>query len=217
MAFLDSSGLSHFLDKLKSYFLPVSGGKMSGAIAFDSDNVMLCQSSRTKRLLLSGGNNAAAAAGAKITLNGGDRTTEAGQFVIQAGTGSTWSQLIGAPDGTLSWGGSGVVTAASLAPVEIPLTDADVFTFTTLKAWRSGNTVQVYLYFKTPATAPSSWTTIATGLPAPMMQLKTCAATWTASYARPVALSVETDGSIKAIYGKASNIYGITFSYVTAG
>lgn len=111
---------------------------------------------------------------------------------------------------------SNFLTASDLTPVEIPLTDAGYMDFTTLKAWRSGNVVQVYLYFKTPATAPSSWTTIATGLPAPMMQLKTCAATWTASYARPVALSVETDGSIKAIYGKASNNYGITFSYVTA-
>lgn len=111
---------------------------------------------------------------------------------------------------------SDFVTAQDLTPVEVPLTDAGYMDFTTLKAWRSGNTVNVYLYFKTPATAPSSWTAIASGLPAPMMQLKTCAATWTASYSRPIALSVETDGTIKAIFGKASNTYGITFSYVTS-
>ena len=216
MAFLDSSGLSHFLDKLKSYFLPVSGGTMSGAIEFDSNDVMLCQATRTKRLVLTGGDNSAAAAGAKITLNGGDRATEAGQFVIQAGTGTTWAQLVGTPAGTLSWGGSGVVTAASLAPVEIALTDAEYCTFTTLKAWRSGNVVNVSLYFKMPSTAPSTWTEIASGLPAPMDPLKTMANTWTGSYARPAAIAVESDGKLRVNFGKAATSYVLVFSYITS-
>ena len=202
-------------DVLSGGYLPLSGGTMSGTLVFDTDPA-LRMSSLDGMLVMCGGTGAGASAGAKLTLYGRDHAS-AGGFILQAGNSSGWKQLKGDASGSLSWGNSPVITAASLEPVEISLTDAGYMDFTTLKAWRSGNVVQVYLYFKTPATAPSAWTTIATGLPAPMMQIKTCAATWTASYARPVALSVETDGSIKAIYGKASNNYGITFSYVTAG
>jgi len=131
---------------------------------------------------------------------------------------SDWVQILTSKQ--LSTNGGTIATTSyidsALAPVEVTLTDAGFVDFTTLKAWRTGNVVNAYLYFKNAATAPTAWTTIATGLPAPMMQLKTVASTWSSSYARPVALSVETDGSIKAIYGKASTTYGITFSYVTS-
>lgn len=102
-----------------------------------------------------------------------------------------------------------------LTPVEIPLTDSGVVTYEMLKAWRTGHTVSVNLYFNL-GSAISSWTQIAAGLPAPIARLRVAMSAWGTSYARPVLLSVETSGAIRAIYGKASTAYTIAFSYVTS-
>lgn len=148
-------------------------------------------------------------------------------YVRAKGSGSStwgaWTKILTSKDSISTnsisdWASatSDFVTAQDLTPVEVTLTDAGYVDFTTLKAWRTGNVVNVSVYLKLPATAPSSWTTIATGLPAPMAQLKTVATTWAASYARGLAVSVETDGTMKCIYGKASSTYALVFSYVTA-
>lgn len=104
----------------------------------------------------------------------------------------------------------------NLTPVEIPLTDSGYCTFTTLKAWRSGNVVTLYIYFKVPATAPSSFTEIASGLPPPPEQIRTIIGTWTGSFARSCVVAVETSGALRLCYGKASTNYCGTFSYVTS-
>lgn len=214
-----STATSSFLTEHQdiSGLLAKAGGTMTGGIIFGggASAGYVRRATTDAYTAIEGGSSTNN--GAVLILSGGTRSGYEGLFRLSARTDSSHiKNLDGRADGTLTWDGSPIVTMASLAPVEIPLTDAEVFSFTTLKAWRTGNVVNVYLYFKNAATAPTAWTVIATGLPAPMMQLKTVASTWGSSYARPVALSVETDGSIKAIYGKASTTYGITFSYVTS-
>lgn len=197
-----------------SGLLAKAGGTMSGTLIFDTD-LAIRMSSRDGMLVVCGGNGAGASAGAKLSLYGRDHAS-AGGFILQAGNSSGYKQLKGDADGSLSWGNSPVVTNASLAPVEVAVTDAEYVAFAPLKVWRSGNVVTVYAYFTTPASVATSWTTAATGLPKPLQQIKTVAGNWSSSYARPVAVSVESDGTMKMVYGKASTKYSTTFSYVAS-
>lgn len=107
-------------------------------------------------------------------------------------------------------------TKSSLATTEIPLTDSGYVTFSALKAWRSGNVVVVYIRFTLPATAPSSFTVVATGLPPPPEQVQTVISTWAASFSRACIAAVETDGSLRLTYGRNSFTYCGTFCYVTS-
>lgn len=198
-------------------YLPLAGGNVSGVTVFTANqsNGHLKRNNTSGYLLFSGGSSVNA--GAALSLSGSTRSSLEGYFRLTArSSSSTYAMLEGRPDGTLTWDDSNVLTEANTAPTEIPLTDAGYAEFTALNAWRTGNVVQVLLSFRTPATAPTDWTTIASGLPAPMAQLITIANTWTASYSRPVRLSVETDGTVKAINGKANIAYSIVFSYVTS-
>lgn len=241
MAFLDKTGLSYVLTKIKAWvesrgyltehqsldgyatvsalddYLPLAGGDVSGVVILTKNqtNGHFKRNVNTGYLLFSGGSSVND--GAALSLSGSTRSAREGYFRLTARSSDTTSAMLeGRPDGTLTWDGVDVLTAANTAPTEIPLTDAGYAEFTALNAWRSGHVVQVYLYFRIPATAPTDWTIIATGLPAPMAQLITIANTWTASYSRPVRLSVELDGSIKVINGKANIAYCIVFSYLTA-
>lgn len=56
-----------------------------------------------------GGNAASSTAGAKFILNGGSAASDPGKFTLQAGSPDGFKQLIGKPDGTLTWDGKGFV------------------------------------------------------------------------------------------------------------
>lgn len=108
MAYLDSSGLAHFLAKLKSSFLPTSGGTMSGVI---TRNGMLAQSGNTSGSI-SIQNGTAASGGGGIWMYGASNAN-AGKVRIQAydATNKRYCALDANGDGTLTWLGKNVITA----------------------------------------------------------------------------------------------------------
>lgn len=60
------------------------------------------------------GHSTNGAAGAKLSLAGANvnGANQGGDFTLQAGKSGAYCQFIGKPDGTLTWGGSNVITAA---------------------------------------------------------------------------------------------------------
>ena len=96
-------------------YLPLAGGILTGTLK--SSAAPALQSLNTdSQLILLGGNSTNAGGGAKLTLNGGEHT-DAGEFILQAGkpgdSTAVYSQLIGKPDGTLTWNGNKVISEAN--------------------------------------------------------------------------------------------------------
>jgi hypothetical protein len=57
-----------------------------------------------------GGDSANSLAGAKVLLYGGTHDSNPGNFLVQAGDSSSYKQLLGKPDGTLTWDGKDIIT-----------------------------------------------------------------------------------------------------------
>lgn len=96
-------GVSISMDGHTHPYLPLTGGTVSGTIVF-SGAIDMRSDTADKQLILLGGNGANASLGANLVLSGADYTNS-GWFTLQAGNSTGYKQLIGKPDGTLTWGG----------------------------------------------------------------------------------------------------------------
>ena len=102
----DLTQLAQAFNKL----LPLTGGDVTGVIATNA-YPSLKSSSATNEGSLSffGGNSASSDAGAKIYLYGGS-SSEAGSFLIQAGSTGGYAQLKGTSAGSLLWKNEPIIT-----------------------------------------------------------------------------------------------------------
>lgn len=91
-------------------FLPLSGGKLSGAIQF-ANALALSRTADNGHLQILGATSRSK--GASIELCGSSNPENAGGFVIRASNGSNDKDLVGLPDGTLNWGTGRVVCVDS--------------------------------------------------------------------------------------------------------
>lgn len=94
--------------------LPLSGGTMTGTLYFDTGGEAIIQNNLSNSdgfIGIYGG--AGYTNGAYITLSGKNRSSNAGAFSIYANDGVNGTKsLFGRPDGTLTWAGKDVITAA---------------------------------------------------------------------------------------------------------
>lgn len=212
MAFLDSSGLSHFLDKLKSYFLPVSGGTMSGII---TRNGMLAQSGNASGSI-SIQNGTAASGGGGIWLYGASNAN-AGKVRLQAysATHKQYCALDANGDGSLTWCSDPVLTKDfALEDIELTIPETSV-SITALRARRYGRVIEVMTEFQV-VSALSDWTTIASGLPAPPYNILGVGEHWNTSFKRGVRCQVSTAGNLNMRYGAAGTTYDWHCLYLAA-
>ena len=82
-------------------YLSVTGGRISGTIVFTGGNDIRSDTN-DKQIIILGGSANSTSAGAKLILSGADYT-DAGAFTLQTGNSTGYKQLIGKPDGTLTW------------------------------------------------------------------------------------------------------------------
>lgn len=212
MAYLDSSGLAHFLAKLKSSFLPTSGGTMSGII---TRNGMLAQSGNTSGSI-SIQNGTSAAGGGGIWMYGASHAN-AGKVRIQAysATHKKYCALDANGDGTLTWCGSPVLTK-NFALEDIALTTPDSsVSITSLRARRYGRVIEVMTEFQIVSVL-SDWTMIASGLPAPPYAILGVGEHWNASFKRGVRCQISTTGNLNLMYGAAGTTYDWHCIYLAA-
>ena len=95
---------NNIVSALSAFLLSLSGGTMTGAITFDGLNNIIKGADNTHQITLLGGSATGSANGAKLYLSGADHT-DGGAFILQAGNANSYKQLIGKPDGTLTWDG----------------------------------------------------------------------------------------------------------------
>ena len=98
------------LDDVPSTYLKLAGGTMTGAIV-STALYSLRASDNESQIVILGGSTGSATAGAKLILNGADYEN-AGRFTLQAGDADGYKQLMGKPDGALTWDGNDVLTSA---------------------------------------------------------------------------------------------------------
>lgn len=97
---------SNLSENIKSNFLKLSGGTMTGSFIVSGHIPAMVKNSDINRLLLCGGTTSEK--GAYIRLSGKDEKGYKGGFDIQASDGTNKSLLLGRADGTLTWGGKEV-------------------------------------------------------------------------------------------------------------
>lgn len=85
--------------------LSLSGGTMTGGITLTANNFVK-RSNDAGHLRLMGGTELAN--GASLTLLGIDHSAQPGQFMLRARDASTYKDLLGKPDGSLTWAGKSV-------------------------------------------------------------------------------------------------------------
>lgn len=95
--------------KAKDVCLPLSGGKIMGAITNPSDGAFSWTSGEYKCTMLLAGEWGTSAG---LSLRSKDATSETGFFNLLAADSTQSKLLQGRPDGTLQWGGNNVITSA---------------------------------------------------------------------------------------------------------
>lgn len=120
MAWLDENGLSHFLDKLKTYFLPLSGGTMTGTIKTNVA-VSMRRSVDDSYVGLYGGTDATS----WLAMYGKSHSTYAGWLRVKVSDGTNTKYLAFAPSGAATWGGENIATQAYVDAAIAAITDAD--------------------------------------------------------------------------------------------
>jgi len=93
--------------------LPLSGGTMTGTIT-TTGYPAIKSPTNADQITIAGGSGTGSADGAKFILNGGTRSSNAGEFTVQAGNGNGYKQLVGKPSGEFTWGGSNVAVMGTL-------------------------------------------------------------------------------------------------------
>lgn len=99
-------------------YLSLAGGSMSGAITTSAFNFIKRNVNNSHLTIMGGtgyGNSAS------ILLNGGESSSNAGEFQLLAHNGTTGRLFIGTPNGTLTWGGNNILTAANYNSYALPL------------------------------------------------------------------------------------------------
>lgn len=94
---------------VKNNYLPLAGGTMTGAIRVQTSGIFGINVRDDNYTVIYGGTGAGN--GARIILRGKDYS-DAGSFLIAAHNGVAARELIGKPDGTLTWAGNNVITSA---------------------------------------------------------------------------------------------------------
>lgn len=84
-------------------YLSTNGGTISGNIAVNKQFFGMTNTTLNGRNSIFGGTSEDT--GAFLFVYGKDHSSLAGQFILHANDGATTSELIGKPDGTLTWGG----------------------------------------------------------------------------------------------------------------
>lgn len=98
---------NNIVSALSAFLLSLSGGTMTGTIESTVDTI-LKKSTTTGSLIVLSGNSSNSNAGANIVLRGGEHTSNPGEFTLHAGNSNGYKQLVGKPDGTLTWDGNDV-------------------------------------------------------------------------------------------------------------
>ena len=93
--------------------ITAAGGTMTGSITTTALPAIKSPSN-ADQITIAGGSSTGAADGAKLILNGGTRSSNAGEFTAQAGKSGNYTALIGTPAGALTWGGSNVAVMGTL-------------------------------------------------------------------------------------------------------
>ena len=88
--------------------LDTAGGTLTGALIF-SGNYDIRSDTNDKQISIFGGSSGNSSTGAKCLLNGSSYTYP-GWFTLQAGDANGYKQLVGKPDGTLTWDGNALTT-----------------------------------------------------------------------------------------------------------
>lgn len=100
------------VNSVLSSYLPLAGGTMTGSIV-STTLYNLRNADNTTQMTILGGSDGGATSGAKLILSGADHAN-AGDFNLQAGNANGYKQLIGKPDGTLTWDGKDVCVVDSV-------------------------------------------------------------------------------------------------------
>ena len=103
---------SNLSETVKSKFLQLSGGTVTGAVAINRADGHIYKKDASGRLLLRGGTSTATD-GASIYLTGKDYSSGASTFQVRCHDGTNDKSFIAKPDGTLTWGGNSVVCISS--------------------------------------------------------------------------------------------------------
>lgn len=93
---------------LANNYLPLSGGTMTGYLTMGAEYIE--RNVDNASLTLCGGTSYSN--GAYVSLNGKDKSANAGVFYLVANDGTNSKSFKGNPDGTLTWGGNNVITSA---------------------------------------------------------------------------------------------------------
>lgn len=106
-------------------YLKKSGGTMTGDITLSGEGDIVASSKdfyfshasgdTTHRSVLLGGDSYDS--GASIYLNGKDYSSDKGRFLLRAANDANSVNLIGQPDGTLTWGGKDVAVRGDYLPI----------------------------------------------------------------------------------------------------
>lgn len=129
-----------FSDEKQQYivqnFLPLSGGTMTGAITTSSVD-FIKRDVNNGHLAIMGGT--AYGSSASIRLAGGDETGQTGLFQLRSQDGVNSKDLIGKPDGTLTWGGKSIPERSYAIDTLSSQAGENTYTFT-----MSGNSAVIF-------------------------------------------------------------------------
>lgn len=103
---------SNLSETVKSKFLQLSGGTVTGAIAVNRADGHIYKKDASGRMMLRGGTSTATD-GASIYLTGKDYSGGASTFQVRCHDGTNDKSFIAKPNGTLTWGGKNVVCVES--------------------------------------------------------------------------------------------------------
>lgn len=104
----------------KKDYLPLTGGTLSGWLQFSSQSgrIQMNRSSGNDDGDLGIYGGSGYSTGAYLWLNGAGKASQAGYFGLRAvADGSTYKELQGRPDGTLTWGGNSIALSKDVLPL----------------------------------------------------------------------------------------------------
>ena len=105
----------------KKDYLPRAGGTMAGNIFHNkaNSNFTIARTSSDMATAIFGGTDTYSS-GASLYVYGKDNTTYPGRFYLTAHNGTEYTELVGRPDGTLTWGGKNILTADNYSNYALP-------------------------------------------------------------------------------------------------